>query len=86
MSKVKCFNCLKFRHFVANCSKGKKRKGKQHASVVDVEDDQPQKKARESQLDEMAKSIKEYYLISALSSSITSNSEIWLVAMVLLDI
>ena len=47
--------------------------------MLDV-DDQPQKKAKESQLDEVAKSIrKEYYLISTLFGSITNSNEIWLV-------
>ena len=79
MSKVQCFNCHKHGHFIANCHE-RKRKGKQHAFVVDIEDDQPQRKEKESQLDEMAKSIrKEYYLISSLSGSITCNSETWLV-------
>ena len=38
MSKVKCFNCHKFGHFATSCPEKRKRKGKQHASVVDVED------------------------------------------------
>ena len=52
MSKVKCFNCLKFGDFAANRPDRRKRRGKQHASVADVDDDQPQeKKAKESRLD-----------------------------------
>lgn len=79
MTKVQCFNRHKYGHFAANCPK-RKRKWKQHASVADVEDDQPQRKAKESQLDEMFKGIrKEYYLIFAFSGSITNSSEIWLV-------
>ena len=58
MSKVKCFNCLKFTHFTSNCPKKRKRKGKQHAFVVDIEDDQPRKKAKESQLDKLVESIR----------------------------
>ena len=39
MSKVKCFNCLKFGDFAANRPDRRKRRGKQHASVADVDDD-----------------------------------------------
>ena len=45
-------------HFSTNSPEGK-RKGKQHASVANVDDDQPQdKKEKESQLDKVAKSIR----------------------------
>ena len=40
LSKIRCFNCQNFGHFVARCPEKTKRKGKQHALVVDV-DDQP---------------------------------------------
>lgn len=38
LSKIKCYNCQKFGHFAAKCPDQKKRKGRQHASVVDVDD------------------------------------------------
>jgi hypothetical protein len=38
MSKIKCFNCHDFGHYASQCPQ-KKRKGKQHASTTDVDDD-----------------------------------------------
>lgn len=78
ISQVRCFNCQKLSLYDDKCP-DKKRKGKQHASVLDV-DDQPQKKSKESNLDEMVEGIrKEYYFISSLSGSITNSGELCLV-------
>ena len=81
MSKIKCFNCQKFGHFTKDCfKKNKKFKRRQHASAVETDDKPQRKKTKESDLDQVAKEIgKEYYLISALSGSISCSSETWLV-------
>lgn len=79
ISNTKCYNCHQYGHFATKYPDQRKRKGKQHGLVVDV-DGQPQKKEKYSRYDEMDDGIqKEYYFIYALSSSITNNNEIWLV-------
>ena len=73
LSKIKCYNYHHYGEFASRCPEQKKRKGKQHASIVDV-DDQPQKKTKESKYDEIADGIrKEYFFIFALSGTITNN-------------
>ena len=72
MSKIRCYECQKFGHFAKDCYSNK-RKGRHHASTTDLDDEPQHKKARESDLDKVAKDIrKEYYLISALSETITN--------------
>lgn len=80
MSKIKCYNCQVFGHFAKNCPGQRKRfKGKQHASTADTDDEPQEKKTKGSNLDQVANGIrKKYYLISALSGSITCSSETWL--------
>lgn len=78
LSKVKCYNYKQFLHFPDKFPQNK-RKGKKHATVVDVED-QPQKRSKVSKFDELVDGIqKEYFFISTLSGTITNNSDIWLI-------
>jgi hypothetical protein len=81
MSKIKCFDCLRFGHYARDCTKRSKNyRGKHHASVVDMDDEPQRKKEKEFDLDQEGKDIrKEYYLISALSETITNSSKTWLV-------
>jgi hypothetical protein len=60
LSKIKCFNCHSFGHYASQCPQ-KKRKGKQHASIVDVDEHPPQKKTKESKLDEIADELRKDY-------------------------
>jgi hypothetical protein len=53
LSKIRCFNCNTFGHLPLNVLR-KKRKGRQHASTTDVDENPPQKKTKESKLDELA--------------------------------
>lgn len=79
LSQIKCYNCQKFGHYASKCLE-KKRNGKQHASVVNIDEDLPQKKTKESNLDEIGNdNRKEYFFISTLSSTIANSSEIWLI-------
>ena len=52
LSKIKCYNCHTFGHYASQCIENK-RKGKHHASIVNVDEDLPQKKMKESRLDEI---------------------------------
>jgi hypothetical protein len=53
LSKIRCFNCNTFGHYVTQCPQ-KKRKGRQHATTTDVDENSPHKKTKESKLDELA--------------------------------
>lgn len=81
VSNVKCYDYHKLGHFARDCpDKRRKYKRKLHACATDLDDGPQKKKSRESNLDQVAKVIrKEYYLISALSSTITKSVETWLV-------
>jgi hypothetical protein len=64
-------------HFARDCRSKKKGyfKGKHHASAAAEEE--PRKRTRGSSSDQ--EKTKEYYLVLALSGSITNNKDSWLV-------
>jgi hypothetical protein len=76
-SKIKCFSCNKLGHFAKYCWYRKKnpRKGKHHASTA--EDDESKRKQKSPSNEKETR--KEYYLVSALSSSIFTGPKTWLV-------
>jgi hypothetical protein len=84
LSKVKCFNCNRLGHYAKYCRNPpsqRRRKGRFQASVA-TEEDKPQEEPQRRQTRATTKEQepqKEYYLISALSSSITKSEEIWLI-------
>lgn len=72
MSKIQCYGCQKFGHFKRDClemANSKKRKGKQHASVANIEDEHPKK----------PKGDKCFFYFFALTSSIADDDDMWLV-------
>jgi hypothetical protein len=71
VSKIRCFNCQKLRHFAYQCPQGKGKR-KHHAHVADMEESTSQKKTKESK-DE------QYVFVSALTGTITQGSGIWIV-------
>ena len=74
--------CHEFGHCDTHCSHNK-RKGKKHASIVDVHGENehlPQKKTKGSKLDEIShEHQKEYLFSSTLLGTITNNNDILLV-------
>jgi hypothetical protein len=83
LSKVKCFNCNKLGHYARDCRNPpsqQRRKGKFQASVA-TEEAKPQEEPQRRQTRAATKEQEqhqEYYLISALSGTITKSEEIWL--------
>jgi hypothetical protein len=84
LSKVKCFNCNKLGHYARDCRNPpsqQKRKGRFQASVATEEakpQEEPQRRQTRAATKEQEQQ-KEYYLISALSGTITKSEEIWLI-------
>jgi hypothetical protein len=76
-SKIKCFNCNKLGHFARHCWYRKKnpRKGKHLASTA--EDDESKRNQKSPSNERENK--KEYYLVSALSSTVIKRPKNWLV-------
>ena len=71
LSKIQCYGFQEYGHFKRDChnmGNNKKRKGKQHASTTDVEDEKPNK----------IKSGKDFFYFSALTCSIADDDDIWL--------
>jgi hypothetical protein len=60
LSKVRCYNCNAFGYFAFQCPQ-KKRKGMEHASTTDVDQNPPQKKTKESKLDEIVDELRKDY-------------------------
>lgn len=59
MSKIRCYECQKFGHFAKDCPNQKRKvKGICHAFETDLDDEPQQKKARVSNLDQVAKDIR----------------------------
>ena len=77
MSKIKCYSCNKMGHFAKRLQIKKRdfHKRKHHASTA--EERGSCKKTSESP--ERQENIKEYYLVSALSSCLTTDQNTWLV-------
>jgi hypothetical protein len=75
-SKIKCFSCNKLGHFAKDCWFRNKypRKGKHHASTT--EDDESKRKQKSPNEKENRN---EYYMVSALSSSVFTGPKTWLV-------
>jgi hypothetical protein len=84
LSKVKCFNCNKLGHYARDCRSPpsqQKRRGRFQASVATKEakpQEEPQRRQTRAATKEQEQH-KEYYLISALSGTITKLEEIWLI-------
>ena len=76
MSKVECYNCHKFGHFAKDCRKTKKKsKRRFQASTAEAKEELKKKKKTKANKEEEPR--REYYLISALSGSITDNATSW---------
>jgi hypothetical protein len=69
ISKIQCFRCDKYGHIARNCPT--RKKGRQHASIVNVDSEPPQRD--EGIKDEV------FFLISTLSSTVPTDSDIWLI-------
>jgi hypothetical protein len=69
ISKIQCFRCDKYGHIARNCPT--RKKGRQHASTVDVDSEPPR---RDEEVKDEA-----FFFISALSGTIPINSDIWLI-------
>jgi hypothetical protein len=77
MTRVKCYNYQRKGHFARDCPKIKKgHKGKYRASIAAEDESQKMKTKGASSIQETRR---EYYLISALSGSLTNSDESWLV-------
>jgi hypothetical protein len=80
LSKVRCFNCNKLGHYAKDCRNPpsqQRRKGKFHASVATEEAEpqqEPQRRRTRAATKEQEQH-QEYYLISALSGTITKSEE-----------
>jgi hypothetical protein len=72
MSKVQCFRCDKYGHYVKNCPTWKK--GKQHASTANFDSKPPQRKSRNASMND-----EEFLFISVLSSMVPTSNDIWLI-------
>ena len=72
------YNCHKFGYFAKNCRQTQKRtKTKFHASAAEAEEEEPKTKKKTKANKEEPK--REYYLVSAISCSITDSATSWLV-------
>jgi hypothetical protein len=69
ISKIQCFRCDKYRHIARNCPN--RKKGRQHASTIDVDSKPPQRD--EDIKDEV------FFFISSLLGTIPTDSDIWLI-------
>ena len=79
VSKVECYNCHKFGHFVRDCRQHKRKiKRRFQASVVVEEEEEPKKK-KNTKATKEDEPRREYYLVSTLSGSITDSANSWLV-------
>jgi hypothetical protein len=76
-SKIKCFSCSKLGNFAKDCWFRKKypSKGKHHASTA--KDDESKRNPKSYSIER--ENIKQYYLVSTLSSSICTLPKNWLV-------
>jgi hypothetical protein len=72
-SKIKCFNCNKLGHFDRDCWSKKKgpRKEKHYASIAEDDESKRNQKSPSNERENR----KEYYLVSALSSTLIKGRE-----------
>jgi hypothetical protein len=68
-SNIQCFICDKYGHIARNCPT--KKKGRQHASIVDVDLEPHQ---RDEDINDET-----FFFVSTLSSKIPTDSDIWLI-------
>jgi hypothetical protein len=66
ISKIQCFRCDKYGHIARDCPTMKK--GRQHASIVDVDSEPPQ---RDEDIKDEA-----FFFISSLSYTVPTDSDI----------
>jgi hypothetical protein len=69
ISSIQCFRCDKYGHIARNCPT--KKKGRQHASTVDVDSERHQ---RDEDIKDEA-----FFFISTLSGTVPTDSDIWLI-------
>jgi DNA mismatch repair ATPase MutL len=76
-SKIKSFSCNKLGHFARDCWYRKKnpRKEKHHASTAKDDESKGKQKSPSNEIENR----KEYYLVSALSSTVITGPKTWLV-------
>jgi hypothetical protein len=67
ISRIQCFRCDQYGQIARNCPT--RKKGRQHASTVDVDSEPPQ---RDEDIKDEA-----FFFISALSGTVPTDSEIW---------
>jgi hypothetical protein len=72
MSKVQCFRCDKYGHYVKNCPQWKK--GEKHDSTANVDSEPPQRNSRNTSMND-----EEFFFISSLSSMVPTSNDIWLI-------
>lgn len=68
-SKIQCFRCDKYGHIARDCPT--RKKGRQHASIVDVD---PEPHQRDKDIKDEA-----FFFISSLLGTVPTDSNIWLI-------
>ena len=79
-TKVECYNCHKFGHFTKDCKHSKRKfKRRFQASAAEEEEEEEEPKKKKKIKANKGEPRREYYLIFALSGSITDSATSWLV-------
>ena len=68
MSKVQCYRCDKYGHYARDCPIQKE--GRRHATTTNVDEDPPHTRSDPAE---------EFFFISALSGTIPTSNNIWLI-------